>query len=436
MVQTNFSAGSASDLASDIGLIDAGGADSGTGQSYSITLTANIALNAGLPVISLPSGSSLTILGQGYSIDGGTAYSGLFLKAGSLLLQDVTIENMLAHGGAGQSETGNAGAGGGGAGLGGGLFVASGASATLSNATFLNDAVIGGAGGNATPTTVSAGTPAGGLLDGTGALSGSFGDGGAGATGPSIPTAPLGLGSPGGFGGGGGGGEGTGTLGASGGFGAGDGAAVSTGLGLGGGGGLGAGGDVFVQQGGNLTIAGGTLSGGTASGGTGGTTVSNGSTLYAADGLGLDGGIFAQGNNTITLAPPSGDTDVIADPIGDESGAVLPSDVGTGSGKLALVIDGDVVLQAANDYTGGTTVESDGTLELSGSGSAGSGAITLDGTATLQLDGGISLGTVTITNPATISVNGTNAITGVLSGFGWLMGNGMLQLDQSAAAAT
>ena len=64
MVQTNFSAGSASDLAADLGLIDTGGADSGTGQSYTITLTANIALNAGLPVINLQSGSSLTIVGQ------------------------------------------------------------------------------------------------------------------------------------------------------------------------------------------------------------------------------------------------------------------------------------------------------------------------------------------------------------------------------------
>ena len=428
MVQTTFSAGSASSLALDIEQINSGGADAGTNQSYTITLTADIALNAGLPAINLQSGSSLTIVGQGYSINGGSAYNGLFLHAGSLVLQDITIENMLARGGAGQSETGDAGAGGGGAGLGGGLFIQGGASATLSDATFLNDAVIGGAGGNATPTTAVAGTPAGGLLDGVYSLG--IGDGGAGATGPANPASPLGAGSPGQFGGGGGGGAGTGTLGAAGGFGAGDGAAVSDGEGLAGGGGLGAGGDIFVQQGGNLTIDGGTLSGGTASGGAGGATVENGTTLYAANGFGLDSGIFVQGNNTITLAPLTGDTEVIADTIGDESGASLSSDVGTGTGTLALNIAGDVVLEAANNYTGGTTVQTGGTLELSGLGTAGSGAITLDGTSTLQLDGNISVGHVTVTDPATVTVNGTNAIGG-LSGYTWLAGDGVLQLGSS-----
>ena len=209
--------------------------------------------------------------------------------------------------------------------------------------------------------------------------------------------------------------------------------------GFGGGGGLGAGADVFVQQGGSLTIAAANLSGGTARGGSGGTTASGGSTINtAAAGLGLGGGIFVQGNSTITIDPTSAQVVVIGDAIADESGATIPAGVGGGSGGLALLVTGGgrLELTAANSYTRGTTVQGGSTLELAGAGTAGSGTITLAGGSTLQLDGGITVGAVAITNPSTIAVTGTNTIAGGLGGNSLLSGSGVLRLGGNSAGGT
>ncbi len=106
MVQTSFTVGSAAALAADLQSVSAGGANAGTGQAYTFTLAASFVLNAGLPVINLQSGSSLTIIGQGDTINGAGTYSGLFLQAGSLVLQHVTIQAMLASGGPGRARQG------------------------------------------------------------------------------------------------------------------------------------------------------------------------------------------------------------------------------------------------------------------------------------------------------------------------------------------
>jgi hypothetical protein len=81
----------------------------------------------------------------------------------------------------------------------------------------------------------------------------------------------------------------------TGGFGAGNGSLAG-----GGGGGLGAGGDIFVQQGGKLTVIGGTLTNGTEIGGTGANGAGNGSAY---------GGIFIQGTMTVTPTHTRADGD-------------------------------------------------------------------------------------------------------------------------------
>jgi len=142
--------------------------------------------------------------------------------------------------------------GSGGAGLGGGLFVGANVpgdagNVTLTNVTFAGDAAVGG---QAHPWLQGNGNGDGGGLDG------GFGGGGIGGL----------NGGPGGFGGGGGAGS---IRGGRGGFGGGGGAGIGLGAGGGlggfgggnllngiGGGGLGAGGDIFVQAGASLTIAG------------------------------------------------------------------------------------------------------------------------------------------------------------------------------------
>ena len=71
---------------------------------------------------------SLTIDGNGKTLNGNGANRGLFVYAGTVAVNDLNIANTLAKGGAG-------GEGGGGAGLGGALFVNKDATVTISNVT-------------------------------------------------------------------------------------------------------------------------------------------------------------------------------------------------------------------------------------------------------------------------------------------------------------
>jgi hypothetical protein len=56
---------------------------------------------APLATINLKSGVSLTINGEGLSIDGGGSGRGLFVYSGAVNIQNLIIENMVAQGGAG-----------------------------------------------------------------------------------------------------------------------------------------------------------------------------------------------------------------------------------------------------------------------------------------------------------------------------------------------
>lgn len=80
--------------------------------AYEIDLAGNIALTGALEAIDLQPGVTLEINGEGYDINGENSQRGLFVYAGAVAIDDLTIEDAKAIGGAG-------GSGGGG----GGLFV-------------------------------------------------------------------------------------------------------------------------------------------------------------------------------------------------------------------------------------------------------------------------------------------------------------------------
>jgi collagen type I/II/III/V/XI/XXIV/XXVII alpha len=133
-----------------------------------------------------------------------------------------------------------------------------------------------------------------------------------------------------------------------------------------GGGGLGAGGNVFVQEGGVLAIAGGNMLAGAVQGGQPG----GGS---AGAGAALGSAAFLQGYGILYLSPPAGETMTIAGAIADQAGAGLGPSV-QGSGTIAVAGAGVVDLTAASSYTGGTAING-GTLEVQNPQALGSGAV-------------------------------------------------------------
>jgi hypothetical protein len=183
---------------------------------------------------------------------------------------------------------------------------------------------------------------------------GGFGGGGGGAGNGGNGTPPA-------LGTGGTGATGNPGLGEPGGFGAGQGSSGGQG-----GGGLGAGGDIFIAQGGSLTVDGGLLNAGTVSAGTSGSQA----------GGDYGSGIFLQGTETIKLSAASLQVLTVSGTIADQSGS---GGVGAtaGTGSLIIAGPGTVDLDAKNTFTGGITITS-GTLELGVAGAAGSGKITFD----------------------------------------------------------
>jgi len=247
--------------------------------------------------------SGLVINGGGATIDmsaanGGAGDRAFFVAGGNIVINDLSIANGRAVGGAG------GGAAGGGAGLGGGLFLANSNSipgavsiptnVVLSGVRFLGNAAVGGAGGTSTnavgvtsvPTFWDGGGGMGGNggygyedgFDFSGGAGGGFGfganggnasrDGVAGLTGALVITSQGGGGggyngaAGGGFGGGGGGGnDGLFECGAGGGGGAGGAAADGNSGGQGGFGGGGGGGGSYSDNAGNGGFGGGGGSG-------------------------------------------------------------------------------------------------------------------------------------------------------------------------------
>jgi len=156
-------------------------------------------------------GPSLTILGSGVTIDGGSSLPVFSLAQGSATITDFSIQNGLSQGGNGGSGlTG----GGGGTGGGGALYIHSGTTMTISTLGLNNNQAIGGTGGAGNVTGGSGGGGggfhggSGGAAINTGASAGAGGGGGGNSGGAHGGT--LGAGSPNvfpNFAGGGGGGE-------------------------------------------------------------------------------------------------------------------------------------------------------------------------------------------------------------------------------------
>ena len=325
------------------------------GSTYSISTVDNNDWGpTGLPAIT----SNITIAGDsrsGATIQrtGATAFRLVYVApTGNLTLQNLTVTNGLAQGGAGGASD-DGGGGGGGAGFGGAIFNEG--TLTLRGVLISNSSAIGGAGGNVNSGTVDAGGGGGGTSptvpgdsppgnggaghgrnasgtdtggaggtsaadctagtagglgsggggggqdgdnDGNGCTGGTGGfAGGGGGGGHEAGTNAGGTGGDGGLGGGGGGGGSGAAGGGSGGFsfGGGFGGAGTTSSGGGGGGGVGAGGAIF-NNGGTVTIQNSTLTGNSAVGGNGGT----GGTNAGSTGVGV-GGALLNRNGTVTI---------------------------------------------------------------------------------------------------------------------------------------
>jgi hypothetical protein len=136
MSATILAVGTAAELNDAIATVNA----AATG-AFTIRFTANITESADLRALSLASGVTVTIDGEDHALDGANTYRGLFVYAGAVTIEDLTIRNARAKGGDG----GNSGGGGGG--LGGGLFVAAAGNVTLDDVAFSGNSAVGGAGG-------------------------------------------------------------------------------------------------------------------------------------------------------------------------------------------------------------------------------------------------------------------------------------------------
>ena len=153
-----------------------------TSGTYEIDLGANasIALTQALTAISLHSGVTLDIEGNGATINGQNSQQGLFVNSGNVTIENLTIANALAQGAAGA-----AGGGGGGAGLGGGLFIGATAHVAITNVSFSGDQAVGGTGGGGAAAKTAAGAGSSGQPGGNGATGQQAGGGGVGGIGGS-----------------------------------------------------------------------------------------------------------------------------------------------------------------------------------------------------------------------------------------------------------
>lgn len=443
--------------------------------SYTVTFTGSITLNAPATLPAINTSSPLIINGAGNTLDGGGVQRGFFVYAGTVLIENLTIQNTLARGGTGG--IGANGSGGGGAGLGGALFVASGAHVTVSSVTFGSagnpNSAIGGFGGG---TGTGFGAGGGGGLGGNGGsnlsgLGGSAGGGGlglganggaqaiVGGAGIGVGAASAGSGTggggaAGGIDGGGGGGQGGGNgsgggvaggaggggTGGNGGFGGGGGGAFTSsdagsgGFGGGGGGGLGGatggnggfgggGGSVGSPAGGNGGFGGGNGSVGTASGGGG--LGAGGAIFVASGGFLVVDGIVGITGNSVTAGASGGGSAIAGSSFGP--GIFLQgndaSDGGAGTLTFApSVLQTQTITDIIADQTGsgGTgawavAMSGAGTLDLIGDNTFSGGVTVTGGILEVNNGGGSATGTGPVSIGSGATVNGTGSIAGSLT---------------------
>jgi hypothetical protein len=397
-----------------------------SGDATTITFTGDIVVTqAGggdLPAVQ----GNVTIDGGGHSLSGDGANRGLLVYGDSnVRIQDLTIKDTAATGGAGGSRAG------GGAGLGGGLFVHSDSNVTLSNVTFEDNSANGGdggsdssfdgggggIGGNGGQPGVSGGGGGGGGGGLGNQAHGGTGDGSAGGGGIVTGAPAAAAGENGGAGGpdGGGGGGGAGLVNPSGG-GGGIGASERNGGfgGGGGGGGLYGGGDGGFGGGGGGALGGNNGgSGGFGGGGGGGSTRlghggqggfggGNGVPGGGGGGAGFGGAVFVMGGGSLTI---EGDSGFSGGAVSGGSGANAGSAAGSG---IFLQNAGVTFSSGAGD----SQTAADDIADDSGNSGSNGGSITKKGAGGTALSGDIDIaGTVTVED-GTLALSGDNAIDG------------------------
>jgi autotransporter-associated beta strand protein len=178
-----------------------------------------------------------------------------------------------------------------------------------------------------------------------------------------------------------------------------------------------------VQQGGALLIEGGSLANGSVNKGLGANAGQNGSAY--------GGGIFIQGNQAITLSGTAGQPLTISDVIADQ--------FGNGGTGYVVIGQGLVQLQAANTYTGSTTIDNGATLALDASGAGGAGSIVFAGPfAALQVANAALSGNA-LSNPiANFSLDVQIDLTGLsyAAGASAFISNGTLSVTSNGQTDT
>ncbi|HEX4347005.1 MAG TPA: autotransporter-associated beta strand repeat-containing protein, partial [Vicinamibacterales bacterium] len=438
------------------------------GVGDTIVFDASITLASELPNLGV---TGLTIDGNGHTLSGNNQYRGLIVgipdfsaSPVAVTIQNLTIANAVAQGGAGGS---GAVGGGGGGGLGGGIYVANTAQLTVSNVNLVTNSAIGGAGGAGGVAGVDNGGGGGiGGAGGNGAIAGPGGGGGLGlgATGGSPSTGSNGsngiiliggnsggssAGSGGASGGGGGAGSNTstpqgaagggsaggnwnsdapadGAVGATGGGGGGGSGAVSNGGsggdgGGGGGGGAsggfgglagGGGGNGFFANGGALGGSG-TLGSGTGSGGGGGAA---GGALYVQSG----GALQIIGSFTVNGSSVTGGAAGGAGATGGSTGGSGIFFAGSGalfvspsSGSTVVINDEIADVAGATGQLDSTEISviksGTGTLALGGDNKYAGATFLSQGTLSVSRDANLGVGTsVFMSDGTTLAITGTD----------------------------
>jgi uncharacterized protein with beta-barrel porin domain len=417
-----------------------------------INIETNVALSGPLS----PIFNSVTINGNGFTISGNnttrifmvgvdTATQQSAAVAGSIIAQtanvninNVTLANGLAQGGAGGAGGLSGGSGGGGLGAGGALFVNQTGNVALNRVSFANNSAAGGAGG-ASGTAQSGAGGGGGLggAGGTGNITSGGGGGGIFGAGGSLVGGGGGLfGNGGSLGGGGGGYSGNGgTLGGgsngqlpvaglTGSGGAGTGAGGTLGGGGGGGGGGGFNGTAFTAAnagtggfgggggGGQARVGG---AGGFGGGGGGFSALGNSYGGGGGGGAALGGAVFVVSGGSLTiqgsgnLSCGAGAGNCVAG--GGGGAGTNGASAGTNGSAYGsgMFLQGNGTL-AFTPGSGQTQTISDAIADQTGSGgtggNAGSWGLNVSGGGTLVLGGANTYSGGTTVTSATLVVNG------------------------------
>ncbi|WP_407051591.1 autotransporter-associated beta strand repeat-containing protein [Methyloraptor flagellatus] len=197
-----------------------------------------------------------------------------------------------------------------------------------------------------------------------------------------------------------------------------------------------------VSGGGGLTTNGaGTLVLSGANTYTGGTTIAGGTVQIAANsGLGNSGGAVTLSDGTLAVTATFSSSRVTT--LSGSGGTIVPAS-GTsliwsgkisGSGALTKSGAGTLVLGGANDYTGGTTINS-GTVSINADNRLGdtSGALTMAG-GTLATSASLTISrAVSLSADATFSAAATTIISGAITGSGRLTKSGTATLSLTGA---